>query len=262
MASSTSWWTGGPLYRSLDHRKLRGRHHRDSVASHRRAKDPGARRVTDVTPRMATSCTCSKHPLCGADESKPAGADRTCRSSAGECRCESEHRIRFGRCDQTRNAGVCKTTRVSQDARLVRRGWSYGIVASPWRLRRPPALAYGKSESGRRDVYVRPFAGQSGKWAVSTSGGSRPVWSRAKPQLLYSTDGGIMVVDYTAPGQVFNPGKPQVWLKERVLDFDLAADGRRCVIMQEENPREPGPRQFTFLLNFFDELRRRVNVAR
>jgi eukaryotic-like serine/threonine-protein kinase len=35
-------------------------------------------------------------------------------------------------------------------------------------------VAYESTESGRRDVYVRPFAGQTGKWAVSTSGGSRP----------------------------------------------------------------------------------------
>jgi hypothetical protein len=76
------------------------------------------------------------------------------------------------------------------------------------------------------------------------------------------TDGGIMVVDYTTPGQIFNPGKPQAWLKKSVLEFDLAADGSRCLIMHEETPRDPGPRQFTVLLNFFGELRRRVDVAR
>jgi serine/threonine-protein kinase len=123
-------------------------------------------------------------------------------------------------------------------------------------------VAYDSDESGRRGVYVRPLAGQGGKWAVSTDGGAHPVWSRAKPELLYSTEGGIMVVNYTSSGQKYSPGKPQVWLKKTVVDFDLAADGRRCIVVQKETAAEPGLRQLTFLLNFFGELHRRIDVAR
>ena len=39
-------------------------------------------------------------------------------------------------------------------------------------------LAYESNESGRFEVYVRPFPGPGGKWQVSTDGGEYPTWSR------------------------------------------------------------------------------------
>jgi len=41
-------------------------------------------------------------------------------------------------------------------------------------------LAYASNESGRFEVYVRPFPDTAtGKWLVSTSQGGDPVWRRA-----------------------------------------------------------------------------------
>jgi len=38
-------------------------------------------------------------------------------------------------------------------------------------------LAYESGETGRREIFVRPFPDvQTGKWQVSTSGGTSPVW--------------------------------------------------------------------------------------
>ena len=48
-------------------------------------------------------------------------------------------------------------------------------------------LAYVSNESGRNEVYVRPFPGPGGKWQVSADGGGTPTWSRARPELLYGT---------------------------------------------------------------------------
>ena len=43
-------------------------------------------------------------------------------------------------------------------------------------------IAYTSNESGRNEVYVRPFPGGapsgSGKWQISTGGGAHPIWSR------------------------------------------------------------------------------------
>ena len=58
-------------------------------------------------------------------------------------------------------------------------------------------------------------------------------------------------------------GKPQVWSQKRLLDrpystFDLAPEGKRfAVILYADGTAEPVI-QLTVLLNFFDELRRRV----
>ena len=45
-------------------------------------------------------------------------------------------------------------------------------------------LAYQSNESGRPEVYVRPFPGQCGKWQVSTTGGINATWSRTRRELF------------------------------------------------------------------------------
>jgi Tol biopolymer transport system component len=47
-------------------------------------------------------------------------------------------------------------------------------------------LAYESNESGRPEIYVRPFPNvDSGRWQVSTGGGSRPLWARSGGELFY-----------------------------------------------------------------------------
>ena len=49
-------------------------------------------------------------------------------------------------------------------------------------------IAYESNESGRQEVYVRPFpAVQGGRWQISAGGGSRPVWSPAGGELMFLT---------------------------------------------------------------------------
>jgi len=49
-------------------------------------------------------------------------------------------------------------------------------------------LAYASDESGRQEVYVRPFPDvETARWTVSTAGGNSPVWSHAGGELLYLT---------------------------------------------------------------------------
>ena len=47
-------------------------------------------------------------------------------------------------------------------------------------------LAYASDESGQWEVYVHPFPDvSSGRWQVSTSGGSAPAWSHSMKELFY-----------------------------------------------------------------------------
>ena len=93
-------------------------------------------------------------------------------------------------------------------------GWKAG---APTRViskiaRRPGAvfspdgrwLAYTSNESGRSEVFVRSFPDPGLQWQVSTSGGSTPMWSRRRDELLYlSPDSHVMVVSYTIEGNTF-----------------------------------------------------------
>ena len=65
-------------------------------------------------------------------------------------------------------------------------------------------IAYTSDESGRFEVYVRPFQGSGGgKWQISTGGGAYSFWSRDGRELYFMTlDNHIMVADYTAKGRL------------------------------------------------------------
>jgi serine/threonine-protein kinase len=125
-----------------------------------------------------------------------------------------------------------------------------------------PWLAYASDESGTFEVFVRPFPGPGGKLQISKGGGMFPLWSRDGHELLFAAlDGQVMAVGYSVNADSFVAGKPRVWSKTRLLDsgaipnYDLAPDGRRLAAILPSN--EP-PTHLTFLLNFFDELRRRA----
>jgi Tol biopolymer transport system component len=77
-------------------------------------------------------------------------------------------------------------------------------------------LAYTTGTSDAPQVFVRPFANGkiagSALWPIAAADGTYPVWSRAPGarQLLYVTsEGGIMVVDYTVEGDSFHNSKPR-----------------------------------------------------
>jgi serine/threonine-protein kinase len=128
-------------------------------------------------------------------------------------------------------------------------------------------LAYQSDESGSGSlqIYVRRFPGPGGKWQVSNEAVEGPaVWSRKSPELFFATAEGMMVVGYRVNGETFDAAKPKVWAANKELWglYDLAPDGKRFAIAMEAGTAEQGGQKsdtrITFLLNFFDELRRRA----
>jgi serine/threonine-protein kinase len=128
-------------------------------------------------------------------------------------------------------------------------------------------IAYRSDESGTNEIYVRPFpGGQGGKWQISTGGGLYPVWCNNGRELFYeSADNRIMVVDYAVNGDSFLPGKPRLWSETQLFysgssNLALAPDGKRFAVfpMPEAAGPDKGSVHVTFLLNFLDELRRRI----
>ncbi len=127
-------------------------------------------------------------------------------------------------------------------------------------------LVYSSDESGKEEVYVRPFPGPGGKSQISTGGGSYPLWSRDGRKLFFLTpDWLIMVTNCTAKGDSFAAGKPQVWARENLpslggnYPYDLAPDGKRfAVVLNPGGTQVRSTDSVTVLLNFFDELRRKV----
>ena len=131
-------------------------------------------------------------------------------------------------------------------------------------------LAYDSNESGSNEVYVTLFPGPGGKWQVSTGGGQFPQWSPNGKELFYRTpESTIMVAAYTATGDTFRPDKPRLWSPGQFTElawtrnFDLHPDGQRFVVLKAPGIGEAGPaNKVTFILNFFDELRRKVPTGK
>jgi hypothetical protein len=125
-------------------------------------------------------------------------------------------------------------------------------------------LAYQSEESGRNEVYVRPFPGPGSKWQVSTAGGLVPIWSRTSKELFYRTDDQkIMVASYTAQGDSFHTDKPRLWFEGQFTGFDLHPDGQRFAILKAPESQSPTKSdKAVFIFNFFDELRRLAAAKR
>ncbi len=124
-------------------------------------------------------------------------------------------------------------------------------------------LAYMSNESGRFEVYVRPFPGPGGKWQVSTDGGGVQVWSRTRRELFYrALDDRIMVAPYTVDADLFRAEKARLWSERRfaaqpsAFTFDLHPDGLRfAVVTATQAQSEIKKDKVVFILNFFDYLR-------
>jgi hypothetical protein len=80
-------------------------------------------------------------------------------------------------------------------------------------------------------------------------------------------DNRIMVVHHTVDGDSFVPGKPRLWSDRRLFypgASNLAPDGKRFAVfalpeaLPEAPPGAKASGHVTVLLNFFDELRRKI----
>jgi serine/threonine-protein kinase len=132
------------------------------------------------------------------------------------------------------------------------------------------AYASVSVQSGRPQVVVRPFPSRpsSLRSPISNGPGQYPIWSRNGRELFYlnSDNNRIMAVHYTAGEDSFEATKPYEWSpgslfrpQNNIWNLDLAPDGTRFVVLaQPATSAEPATVYATVLLNFFDELRRRL----
>jgi serine/threonine-protein kinase len=120
-------------------------------------------------------------------------------------------------------------------------------------------LAYVSDESGRYEVYVRPWPNGTGRTIVSIGGGSVPTWSADGSELFYRSGDSMMVVPVES-GDRFSAGTPRVLFEGQYQfgihdssNYDVAADGR--FLMIQANQKE-APDRVHVVSNWLDELER------
>jgi len=131
-------------------------------------------------------------------------------------------------------------------------------------------VTYRSNESGREEIYVRPFTG-GGKWQISTEGGIAPTWSPKGNELFYRTgpqSEKLMAVDIQAQ-PTFSASKPRlVFEAPRVAvqvlglggaDYAVSPDGQRFLMVRAREQQQ-APTQINVVLNWFEELKQKVPV--
>jgi serine/threonine-protein kinase len=134
-------------------------------------------------------------------------------------------------------------------------------------------LAYQSDESGRREVFVRPFPNvEAARWQISSDGGTRPAWSRKGDELFYLDGNDLLTaVRIQASGTTFMPGKPAKVLNGKYVaglttrgydlrSYDVSADGQRFLMLKEmasTSTSAPLP-TMTVVVNWIQELKSRV----
>jgi len=128
-------------------------------------------------------------------------------------------------------------------------------------------LAYVSNESGRDEIYVRPFPAMDAKWQVSTEGGHEPAWAPNGRELFYRTGQSargskLMAVTITTSPE-FRADKPSllfegpyIWATLYGQSYDVSRDGNRFVMVKYDPPKSP--KEINIVLNWFEELKRRV----
>ncbi|MBI4265076.1 MAG: PD40 domain-containing protein [Acidobacteria bacterium] len=139
-------------------------------------------------------------------------------------------------------------------------------------------LAHESNESGRFEIYVRPFPNVNDRrWQVSTEGGTRPLWARSGRELFYITPAGDALMSMgIVSGPAFKVATPTKLLDTRAYYFpigtgtgqgspgrmyDVSPDGRRFLMLKAAaDSTDAPPASITVVQNWTEELKRRVPI--
>jgi Tol biopolymer transport system component len=138
-------------------------------------------------------------------------------------------------------------------------------------------VAYQTNESGRNEIYVRPFvppmvppgaAGTTtgaagGQWQVSAAGGIYPAWRPDGKELYFlNPAGAMMAAPITVTGATLAPGAPVVLFSTRMYgggveaqqgrQYDIAPDGRFLINTVLDSAAAP----ITLLMNWHPEAKK------
>jgi serine/threonine-protein kinase len=112
-------------------------------------------------------------------------------------------------------------------------------------------IAYCSDESGRFEIYVRPFPNvDDGKWLISTRGGEYPNWGPNSLELYYDDYPDQMMVVTIETEPTFAAGNPEVLFRSEcvlashsgpdVSPYDISPDGQRFLMIKEETQAQEG----------------------
>jgi serine/threonine-protein kinase len=102
-------------------------------------------------------------------------------------------------------------------------------------------LVYVSNESGRNEVYVRPFGGEERRRQVSNDGGSQPAWNPTGREVFYRSGDRMMAVEVTPAGNDLQLSPPRQLFERTyaygagitIANYDVAKDGRFLMVRDD-----------------------------
>ena len=105
-------------------------------------------------------------------------------------------------------------------------------------------VAFESDQSGRTEIYVRPFPVRAGEFPVSRDGGRAPRWSTDGRELFFLAHDGTMMSAAIDGGSGFHAAVPRQLFRTNIIDprhnnpFGVAKDGRFLIRV---TPEREGP---------------------
>jgi serine/threonine-protein kinase len=131
-------------------------------------------------------------------------------------------------------------------------------------------LAYEANESGRFEISVRPFPEvNSGRWQVSTAGGTRPLWARSGQELFYVAPTGALMRVGVERALSWAATTPTLLVKDGYSTspggffgrtYDISPDGQRFLMIKEGGGTDQTatPPSLIVVQHWVEELKRLV----
>ncbi len=125
-------------------------------------------------------------------------------------------------------------------------------------------IAYGSDESGRTEIYVRPFPdAERARYVVSRAGGSEPMWAHSGRELFFRDATGNLNAVPVDVGDRFSAGPARVLFNAlqykpeiRHRFYSVSPDDNSFIFARTGDYASGAPLVVT--LNWFEELKRRV----
>jgi len=109
----------------------------------------------------------------------------------------------------------------------------------------------------------------NGRWQISTAGGTRPAWARARNgRELFFLDASntLTAASVETSGSTFSPGKPATVFDAKYAEpfpprhYDVSPDGQRFLMVKDSPAGDPNvtPASLVVVEHWFEELKARV----
>jgi serine/threonine-protein kinase len=127
-------------------------------------------------------------------------------------------------------------------------------------------IAYTSDESGRNEVYLKPYPGPGERRQLSTAGGYGPVWNRSRSEVFFRSGDTMMTASVsTRPALSAGAPSPLFDLKFKgpsagSPSYDAMPDGRRFVLIGGGG-RLTSPGKIHVVLGWLEDMKRRVVAA-